>query len=62
ATDTRLGALKAGNASSQIDIVEDRSLLAGPVQSFAGAVFLKASKPYKFWDLIPQDATLVNLL
>ena len=54
----REGMIRAGNSPEQVELVDEKEKLANQIDRFDGAVFLKASKVYQFWELVPKDAAL----
>ncbi len=53
-----LGLKDAGNVFSQIICLQSREKVFDYLKEFEGTVFLKGSKPYALWELLPKEAEL----
>ncbi|PWU07669.1 MAG: hypothetical protein C5B43_00025 [Verrucomicrobia bacterium] len=53
-----LGLKDAGNDFSQIICLQNKEKAFEYLNGFEGAVFLKGSKPYALWELLPKEAAL----
>lgn len=58
ANDYELGLKAAGNDFSQIICLQNKEKAFDYLNGFEGAVFLKGSKPYALWELLPSEAQL----
>lgn len=57
------GMLDAGNSRNQLFLVDSKEEIHKYMDDFEGTIFLKGSKPYKLWELLPKNATLqTNLI
>lgn len=58
ARDYELGLKEGGNDFSQIICLQNKEKAFDYLEGFEGAVFLKGSKPYALWELLPSQAQL----
>lgn len=50
----------AGNDFSQILCLQNKEKIFDYLKEFEGVIFLKGSKPYRLWELLPKQARLID--